>query len=248
MNSPISSPASTGTLWGRAAAGTLWGRGSTGTLWGRVAVGAMVGSIAGTGHAAPVAISNISSSEPGLFTGATLNAAGTQVELELTDFSASAPVTVGPVTQPFASAFDTISFQLTAEEGWFFTTLHYVEALEGSATGGGFAFGTGSFTYNGTSITLGTFPVLSNGGSGVSVGSLFTSPTIQLGPNVTSLNITITNSLLAGAFGPEASASISKTSALLNIGTQFVPVPAAAWLFGSALVGLVAIGRRGTFA
>jgi len=247
MNMRFSSSDSSGTFWGRLGKGRLPEHSTAGTFWGRFAAGAVVGSFATVAHAAPVTISDITSSEPGLFTGATLNAAGTQVEVNFSDFSASAPRTVGPVTQPFASAFDTISFRLTAAEGWFFSTLDYIEGLSGSATGGGFAFGTGSITYNGNSVTLGSFPVLSNGGSGMSVGSLFTSPTIQLGPHVTTLNITITNSLLAGAFGLNASAHIEKTSALLNLRTEFIPVPAAAWLFGSALVGLVAIGRRGTF-
>ncbi len=228
--------------------GPFWGKVSTGTLWGRLAAGAIVGTFACGAQAAPVTISNINSSEPNLFTGATLNAAGNQVIIEFTDFSASAPQVVGPVAIPFVSAFDTISFRLTAAEGWFFTSLDYIEGLQGTATNGGFAFGTGSFTYNGTSVTLGTFPVFSNGGSGVSVGSLFTSPTIQLGPQFTTLDITITNSLFAGALGANATATIAKTSALLNIQTQFIPVPAAAWLFASAMVGLVTIGRRGSFA
>ncbi|HAZ60942.1 MAG TPA: hypothetical protein DCY89_05140 [Gammaproteobacteria bacterium] len=227
--------------------GPFWGKVSTGTLWGKIAVGALAGACAGAAQAAPVTISGISSSEPNLFTGATLNAAGNQVVIEFADFSASAPKPMGPISQPFASAFDTISFRLTASEGWFFTTLDYIEGLQGTATNGGFAFGTGSFTYNGTSVTLGTFPVFSNGGSGVSVGSLFTSPTIQLGPQFTTLDITITNSLFAGALGANATATIAKTSALLNIQTQFIPVPAAAWLFASAMVGLVTIGRRGSF-
>jgi hypothetical protein len=237
-----------------ARSGPFRGRSSTGTLWGRVATGAVAGSLAGTLQAAPVSISHITSSEPDLFTDATLRADGTQVIINFEDFSAAAPRTVGPVTQPFASAFDTISFRLTTAPYWVFTTLDYTEGLEGTATGGGFAFGTGSFTYNGVSISLDTFPVLSNGGSGTSVGSLFTGPTIVLGPDMTTLNITITNSLLAGAFGNGATASIEKTSAVLNIGVQFipvpvpVPVPAAAWLFAPALVGLAAIGRQRSFA
>jgi hypothetical protein len=234
--------------------GPFWGRSASGTLWGRVAAGAVAGTLAGAAQAAPVTISDITSSEPGLFTGATLSADGTRVEVNFAEFAARAPVDVStgtstpPITQPFASAFDTISFRLTAAPGWFFTTLDYREGLEGTATGGGFAFGTGSFTYNGNSVSLSNFMVLSGSGNGQTQGSLFTSPIITLGPDMTTLNITITNSLFAGAFGVNASATIRKTSAELTIGTQYIPVPAAAWLFASALVGLAAIGRRGSLA
>jgi hypothetical protein len=47
---------------------------------------------------------------------------------------------------------------------------------------------------------------------------------------------------LLDAIGPDAGARKIKTS---GIAVTSVPVPAAAWLFGSGLLGLIAVSRRG---
>lgn len=84
--------------------GPFWGRSASGTLWGRVAAGAVVGSLVGTVQAAPVTISHISSSEPNLFTDATLSADGTRVVINFEDFSATAPRTVAGTAHGHAAA------------------------------------------------------------------------------------------------------------------------------------------------
>jgi hypothetical protein len=45
---------------------------------------------------------------------------------------------------------------------------------------------------------------------------------------------------IADGFG----GSYSQSYVLANDGNNVIPIPAAAWLFGSVVLGLIAIGRR----
>lgn len=59
--------------------------------------------------------------------------------------------------------------------------------------------------------------------------------------------IKLENILIAGALGDGANlayAFVEKKLIEISVGTQAVPLPPAAWMLGSALVGLVTVGRR----
>jgi hypothetical protein len=215
----------------------------TGTLWGRVAAGALA-SVASVGsQAALVTVSDVATIS-GLFTGASAsdgaNPGDVVVDIGLSNFKAD--VSGGPDSD---SAFDTISFTLTAADGFFITGLSYKEDVAASVSNGGVAIATGSFTYNGIPLNLGVVNLFSPSGTTSSTGTLGVNNAVFQTP-LTSVDIVITNSLFAATFGPDSAASISKSLASLTVTTAAVPVPAAAWLFGSALVGLVTIGRRGS--
>lgn len=62
--------------------------------------------------------------------------------------------------------------------------------------------------------------------------------------NSNSLIVTIGNILRASASNLNDTAFINKNRVTLNVGTTAIPIPASVWLFGSAILGLVAAGRR----
>lgn len=71
--------------------------------------------------------------------------------------------------------------------------------------------------------------------------------TTALWDGINSVNMTLTNILTASTAGFGETATIEKTlsgTKLLSIVTSPVPVPAAFWLFGSGLIGLVGFMRR----
>ena len=59
----------------------------------------------------------------------------------------------------------------------------------------------------------------------------------------TAVRATIQNNLIAQAYGVDT-AWIQKKASAVGLEVTLVPVPAAVWLFGSGLVGLVALARR----
>jgi hypothetical protein len=73
---------------------------------------------------------------------------------------------------------------------------------------------------------------------GYQSGASLAGSTVQLGATFASLGLT--PGTYQWTWGDGASAD----SYTLNIGANAVPVPAAAWLFGSALIGLVGIKRK----
>ena len=80
-----------------------------------------------------------------------------------------------------------------------------------------------------------------------SVTELFSEPTGGLGGTTTELLFLWT---LAGDIGTYAftysslSSSLSFDTFSLDVGPSAVPVPAAVWMFGSALIGLIGVGRQ----
>ncbi|MGD9604411.1 MAG: VPLPA-CTERM sorting domain-containing protein [Gammaproteobacteria bacterium] len=214
------------------------------TLKSLVGVSLLGASLAAS--AASVTLTNFSSSQPDRFAipGGDLIGDGTVVpggfffDLPLVNFTASNNV-----------ANDTLSFTIQVGPGEVIKEVIFREAGEVNIVGGGFYTAVGEITVNGVSKTAGnafgfvgvtgntTFDF--DNGAG---GQLFD---FSASAGLTSANVTLTNILSAFALpGLENSATITKTTAQLLVVTQPIPLPPAAWMLGSALVGLVTVGRR----
>ena len=146
------------------------------------------------------------------------------------------------------AAFDQISFKITAAPNEVITSVSFIEAGDIFITGSGFVFVTGAMTVNSETVSLGSTQLfrtqaidttftLDSDGQGTPI-------TIDLATPLNEVEVTITNSLVASAFGPNSSASIEKTLATVGVETTVVPLPPAAWMMGSALLGLAAIRRK----
>ena len=141
--------------------------------------------------------------------------------------------------------FDTLSFNIEAPEGFFIKSLKYREGLKTSVNGGT-TISHGSLSANGQGSTLGFFAQPDPGTS-----NFYLQTELLLSGQQTFASVAITNSLTAVSF-PGGEAKIYKGFNLdneaekpfLEVTLQAVPVPAAVWLFGSALVGFIAFSRR----
>jgi hypothetical protein len=131
------------------------------------------------------------------------------------------------------SAIDTLVFNIFADPGFVITKVTYSESGGGEALTG-ISLATGTMVVGGEAKGLGfhAFPAVSGG-----LWALSTS--FDLAPGTTSTQVVITNSLFA--FG---TSEIAKMSASVTVEVAPIPIPGAVWLFGSALIGLVAVRRR----
>jgi hypothetical protein len=136
------------------------------------------------------------------------------------------------------SALDTFSFLVTAPTGYKITKVTYSESGNGETTGG-VAMATGSITADGIPKNFLTQLFMPN--TGLSDWSIGGSVDIA---NKDSVAVSIVNSLFAVAFGPGQVATISKTGASISVDVAPIPLPPAVWMLGSAIVGLVTVGRR----
>jgi hypothetical protein len=192
-------------------------------------------SVSAAASSATVVFSDFVSANPALFDEASTTVSGDTLTIGLSNFTATAT----PGALPVGSAFDTFTFKVTAEKGFLISGFNYNEAVN-YTTNGGVAVATGSITYNGLPASLGVViaPNNANGSGGLSDVRSFS--------GVSELLVVISNSLFAASVG--GSASISKSLAQFSISTieapAEIPVPAVAWMFGTALVGLVTVGRR----
>lgn len=77
-------------------------------------------------------------------------------------------------------------------------------------------------------------------------GNLSYDMTLAMWDNTNSIHLTLTNLLYATSPDTESTAFINKTLAGASIGMSIttIPLPAAVWLFGSGLIGLLALARR----
>lgn len=136
------------------------------------------------------------------------------------------------------SALDTISFMITAPLNYVITKVTYEESGSRTMTGtGGVTVASGNWVVGGDASDLGLH-VFTSGSGNWALDSFFE---FSVGDNVTELPVSITNSLLA--FGGTSSI-IEKTAASVAVELAFVPIPPAVFLLGSALLGLVVVGRR----
>ena len=201
------------------------------------ALGAVLAGAMGIANAAPVTFTNFSSSEPDRFVvpGGALSDPTNIVTLPLLGFSAHND-----------SATDTLSFTINAAPGDIIREVILHEEGSLDLDGTGLANASGQITVNGISKTAGSFFVFSAGGHTTftfdngSLGNLFA---FSEADNLTSVLVTITNTIAAGATGP-LGGTIEKTVAKVGVVTSPIPLPPAVWMLGSSLVGLIAVGRR----
>jgi hypothetical protein len=136
---------------------------------------------------------------------------------------------------------DTLSFSVTAPDGWLITSVSYSESGTGSVSGAAIARAKARMVIDGTLQDLGsqTF-VFGSSGEWVlpEVETSFAIASLQ------SVDIDIINELLAAALGPGATASIAKTSASFSVTLAPVPLPPALGMLGVGLLALATVNRR----
>lgn len=168
----------------------------------------------------------------------------TTILLDVSAFVAQFP-SANPTPTPFLDRkFDTISFALLAGPNERITKVSYSESLQTVVTqdpaGFSYTASTGSAVVNNVSYGLGSFYQLTpTGGTSFSLGTSFDIPGLE-----NDVDVSITNDILAFAFGDLSSATVMKTYAAVEVTSAPVPVPAALWLFGSAVAGLAAMRRK----
>lgn len=188
----------------------------------------------GATQAATVLFSDMSSGNgiPLLFDPAASVVNIDELEIGLNNFNATS---IGGFP---AVPVDNFVVKITALPGYFITSLDYSEVYDYSVSVGGVAGITLTGLANGSPANpSGAF---FTGGSGTNVGISF--DTITLGPGVTEVLFSISNTLFA--FAPVGTTSITKTAATLTVGTTPVPLPPALGLLGAALVGLATVSAR----
>ena len=202
-----------------------------------------IGSMAAS--AAVATLENINSSDGGatLFDPGTTSIAATMdptvnmVTIGLMDFEAITTDVTAPAT-----ALDTIFMTVVAPTGYLITGINYFESGTFDVTGG-VVVADGSIVVGGTSTDLGT-PTVVTDAVGTASGT-FSYPVSVDVAGLTEVDISATNSLLAAVFGsPGASAEIIKDVAYFEVELTAVPLPPAVWLFGTAVMGLMAVRSR----
>jgi hypothetical protein len=136
------------------------------------------------------------------------------------------------------SSVDSLSVMVTAPDGYVITSIDYTESGSGFATNG-IATASGSLVADNIPTNFVTETIVPNDSRLWDI----TLDTILI-DNKQSIAVSITNSLFAYSFAPGEQAFIEKTEATLTVGITAVPLPAAAWLFGSAMLGLMGVARR----
>ena len=127
---------------------------------------------------------------------------------------------------------------VTAPAGYVITSIDYTEGGNG-ATQNGIATASGSVVVDNMPTNFQLAPPIGPNDArewGITLDTI-------LVDNKQSVAVSITNSLFSYAFDG-SQAFIEKNDSTLTVGLTAVPLPAAAWLFGSALIALVGIQRR----
>ncbi|MDA7687065.1 hypothetical protein N8793_03235 [Pseudomonadales bacterium] len=199
----------------------------------RFLIASMLLSLSATAQAAVVAFSNIVSGDgaPTFFDESTTTpdaVNGNVLNIGLNNFGADG------ASSSNTAAVDALSLVITAPEGYMITSLLYSEAGQAETTGGT-AVASGSIVADGMPTNFATQVFA----PGTTLSAWSIEPGFITIDNKQSIAVSVTNSLFAYAFGPTDIAMIEKTSATLTVGLTQVPLPAAAWLFGSAIAGLI---------
>ncbi len=195
--------------------------------------------------AATVTFSGFSSSEEGLFElPGTDPITGTNL-LNFNDYSMLPAFSVTANGLEVVDAFDTLSFDIWAPAGYVITKVKYKEGGTASVVGQGLAQAKGSVVFNGKSNSMGL--LLLTAPTEEMDWTLGATKSYALADNVNKVSMSITNSILAAAFGGNEEAdwsTVSKNLASVEVTLTAVPLPPAAWMLGSALIGLATVGRR----
>jgi len=161
-----------------------------------------------------------------------------RLNLGLTDFKADSTTSL--------FSFDTMSLLITAPVNYVITKLTYKETASFSLENQSFVAATGSIAAGGQTKNLGlnSASIASEGADSAGDWNLGATFDFAVGDGVSELLVTVSNSLVAIATGATGDASVTKTSAYVEAELSFVPIPPAVFLLGSALMGLVVVGRR----
>jgi hypothetical protein len=168
----------------------------------------------------------------------------TTILIDVSKFVAEFP-SLTPSPTPFLDRkFDTISFELFAEPNERITKVSYQESLQTIVTqapnGFSYTASTGSAVVNSISYGLGSFYQLTpTAGTSFSLGTSFDILGME-----NEIPVSITNDILAFAFGDASYALVLKDYAAVEVVPAPVPVPATLWLLGSAIAGLAATRRK----
>jgi len=153
---------------------------------------------------------------------------------------------------------DAVTFRISAPTGYFIEQVEFREEYVVSITqnaGGGLAVAGGTLSVYDTVSGevglggLGTHTYTANTPNGGAHTNVDLLDLLSPGTRVTDAIVTINNNLLALSMGTGATAgvaTIAKDFTAVEVTLQAVPIPAAAWLFGSVLVGFVTYSRRRT--
>ncbi|MCB1852411.1 MAG: hypothetical protein KDI83_16805 [Gammaproteobacteria bacterium] len=182
---------------------------------------------AGPSLAATVTFSGYASGGSG-FGSATVT--GNILDIDVTKFIASVDSNTGaPVLLQDAAFFD-----IRAEDGYFIQKVELRESVNSTING---AAETRAYGFLRVKTALGDWdePNPQN----TIVTSL---DNLDFGDLLTEASVSIHNTLWASSNGGEA--SVRKDLTQVEVTLQAVPIPAAAWFFGSALIGFVAFSQR----
>lgn len=157
----------------------------------------------------------------------------TSLEIGLSDFVAN-----GNLGGTNIVAFDTLSFKVVADPGYYLTGMTYLESGLQIRGPGGVTVSTGSVVANGVANDLGL--VIGTSPTGLTTWSLGTVFDFT-GLLLTEITVSITNSMLGVGDG-----AISKTAAGVSFELTPVPLPPAVGLLGAAVVAMATINRRRT--
>lgn len=166
----------------------------------------------------------------------------------LTSFAASSVNGVGTLG-PLGIKYDTVSVTFKADPGMKITNIAFGEKGTFVRLGDSAAtYAGGSIVVNGSApVTFVPVPLETNqqGSANVTDWDVgFTTP-ISFQVNGDTATVVFTNILAAlTAPGTQDIAIISKKLAAIHVDVAAVPLPPALWMLGSALVGLVTVGRR----
>jgi hypothetical protein len=202
----------------------------------------------GTAHGATVEFRDINDAVPGMwFDSATTVPDGDNVlSIGLDNFAVTA-TGGGTAEDKFKNALDTIAFTILAPDGYTITEIAYTEGGTASRTGStAFTLATGSWTVDGVTgafeNVVGLTPT-----SGSTTWSLGANRSFGVGDMKTSIAVIITNQITAVAMTSGDVAMIGKSNpTTLEVTITPIPIPGAALLFGSGLIGIIAWRRRST--
>jgi hypothetical protein len=203
--------------------------------------GSLLAFSAGSAYGNTVTFDNINDANLALFDSGTTAPDGmnpNKLVIGLDNFSASASGG-GTVV---SNAYDTIAFDIVAPTNYVITRIDYVETGATNRSGNGATIATGSWTVGGITSSfdsvIGTSPTTNFGWSFTPFREF------DVSEGLTDVAVSITNQITAFAVNPGDSASIEKTGASVLVTLTLVPIPPAFLLFGSAVVGLLVVGRR----